>query len=51
MTRDLENQTFRTFEAYAIGTLGYLAFSAATDGAGALLGRHFQRVYASKHHV
>ncbi|HDX8827640.1 MULTISPECIES: amino acid ABC transporter permease [Klebsiella] len=46
VTRDLENQTFRTFEAYAIGTLGYLAFSLLLMGLGALLGRHFQRVYA-----
>ncbi|KHN55685.1 amino acid ABC transporter permease [Pectobacterium fontis] len=46
VTRDLENQTFRTFEAYAIGTLGYLACSLLLMGLGALLGRHFQRAYA-----
>lgn len=46
VTRDIENQTFRTFEAYAIGTAGYLAMSLLLMGLGALLGRHFQRVYA-----
>ncbi|BES86994.1 ABC transporter permease [Pectobacterium araliae] len=46
VTRDLENQTFRTFEAYLIGTLGYLIFSLLLMGAGALLSRHYQRVYA-----
>ncbi len=46
VTRDIENQTFRTFEAYAIGTLGYLAMSLLLMGLGALLGRRFQRVYA-----
>lgn len=46
VTRDLENQTFRTFEAYLIGTVGYLGFSLLLMGLGALLARHFQRVYA-----
>lgn len=46
ITRDIENQTFRTFEAYVVATLGYLAFSLLLMGAGALLARHFQRVYA-----
>ncbi|MCO7262959.1 amino acid ABC transporter permease [Dickeya zeae] len=46
VTRDIENQTFHTFEAYVIGTLGYLAFSLLLMGLGALLGSHFQRVYA-----
>lgn len=46
VTRDIENQTFRTFEAYLVGTLGYLAVSLSIMGAGALLARHFQRAYA-----
>lgn len=46
VTRDLENQTFRTFEAYVIATAGYLAFSLLLMGAGALLARRFQRAYA-----
>lgn len=46
VTRDLENQTFRTFEAYAVGTVGYLAFSLLLMGLGALLARRFQRAYA-----
>ncbi|PLR34705.1 ABC transporter permease [Chimaeribacter californicus] len=46
VTRDIENQTFRTFEAYVIATVGYLAFSLLLMGAGALLARHFQRAYA-----
>lgn len=46
VTRDIENQTFRPFEAYLVGTLGYLAVSLLLMGAGALLARHFQRAYA-----
>ncbi|PLR36464.1 ABC transporter permease [Chimaeribacter coloradensis] len=46
VTRDIENQTFRTFEAYLVATLGYLAFSLLLMGAGALLARRFQRAYA-----
>ncbi|WP_312458051.1 amino acid ABC transporter permease [Pseudescherichia sp.] len=46
VTRDIENQTFRTFEAYVVATLGYLAFSLLLMGMGALLSRRFQRVYA-----
>lgn len=46
VTRDIENQTFRTFEAYLVATLGYLAFSLLLMGMGALLSRRFQRVYA-----
>lgn len=44
-TKDIENQTFRTFEAYLVATVGYLAFSLMLMGAGALLERRFQRVY------
>lgn len=46
VTRDIENQTFRTFEAYLVGTVGYLAVSLLLMGAGALLARHFQRACA-----
>jgi len=45
-TRDIENRTFLTFESYLIATVGYLAFSLMLMGVGALLSRHFQRVYA-----
>lgn len=46
VTRDIENQTFRTFEAYLVGTVGYLSISLLLMGAGALLARYFQRAYA-----
>jgi polar amino acid transport system permease protein len=46
ITRDIENKTFRTFESYLVATLGYLLFSLLLMGLGALLARHFQRVYA-----
>lgn len=46
VTRDIENQTFRTFEAYFVATIGYLFFSLLLMGFGALLARRFQRVYA-----
>ncbi|QOL16049.1 amino acid ABC transporter permease [Dickeya dianthicola] len=46
VTRNIENQTFRTFEAYVVTTAGYLAFSLVLMGIGALLARRFQRVYA-----
>ncbi|OSM94446.1 MULTISPECIES: amino acid ABC transporter permease [Lonsdalea] len=46
VTRDIENQTFRTFESYLVASVGYLVFSLLLMGAGALLARHFQRVYA-----
>jgi polar amino acid transport system permease protein len=46
VTRDIENQTFRTFESYIVATVGYLFFSLLLMGLGALLARRFQRVYA-----
>jgi len=46
VTRDIENQTFRTFEAYIVATAGYLIFSLILMGAGALLARRFQRAFA-----
>lgn len=46
VTRDIENQTFRTFEAYVVATVSYLAFSLILMGGGALLARHFRRAYA-----
>lgn len=46
VTRDIENQTFRTFEAYIVATAGYLIFSLMLMGAGALLARRFQRAFA-----
>jgi hypothetical protein len=36
VTRDIENQTFRTFEAYTVATVGYgLLFVADGDGGAA----------------
>lgn len=46
VTRDIENQTFRTFEAYIVATAGYLFFSLLLMGAGALLARRYQRAFA-----
>lgn len=46
VTREIENYTFRTFEAYLVSTLCYLFFSLLLMGAGALLAQRFQRVYA-----
>jgi len=46
VTRDIENQTFRTFEAYIVATAGYLVFSLILMGTGALLARRFQRAHA-----
>ncbi|WP_312664354.1 amino acid ABC transporter permease [Pantoea sp. CTOTU49201] len=46
VTRDIENQTFRTFESYIVATVGYLFFSLLLMGLGALMARRFQRVYA-----
>ncbi|MFL9962416.1 amino acid ABC transporter permease [Paraburkholderia sediminicola] len=37
--RDIENQTFRTFEIYLIGTVVYLAISLSLMGAGAAITR------------
>ncbi|WKX26989.1 amino acid ABC transporter permease [Tatumella ptyseos] len=45
VTRDIENETFRTFESYLVASSGYLAFSLILMGIGALLARRFQRVY------
>ncbi|WP_129990877.1 amino acid ABC transporter permease [Rahnella sp. CFA14(1/10)] len=46
VTRDIENQTFRTFESYLVASAGYLFFSLLLMSAGALLARRFQRAYA-----
>ncbi|MCG8708521.1 amino acid ABC transporter permease [Brenneria sp. 4F2] len=46
VTREIENRTFRTFESYVVASAAYLVFSLLLMGAGALLARHFQRVYA-----
>jgi polar amino acid transport system permease protein len=46
VTRDIENQTFLTFESYLIATVGYLAFSLLLMGGGAMLGNYYQRAYA-----
>ncbi len=45
VTRDIENQTFRTFESYLVASAGYLVFSLLLMGAGAMLARRFQRAY------
>ncbi len=46
VTRDIENQTFRTFESYLVASAGYLFFSLLLMGAGAMLARRFQRATA-----
>lgn len=46
VTRDIENQTFRTFESYLVASVGYLFFSLLLMGAGAMLARRFQRATA-----
>ncbi len=46
-TRQIENYTFRTFEAYFLASAWYLALSLALMGAGALLARHY-RIPGSK---
>ncbi|MDX5629405.1 MULTISPECIES: amino acid ABC transporter permease [unclassified Brenneria] len=46
VTREIENRTFRTFETYVVASVAYLVFSLLLMGVGALLARHFQRVYA-----
>ncbi|WP_338558200.1 amino acid ABC transporter permease [Erwinia sp. E_sp_B04_7] len=46
VTRDIENQTFRTFESYLVASIGYLFFSLMLMAGGALLARRFQRAYA-----
>ena len=38
--RDIENQTFRTFEIYLVGTVFYLAISLGLMGVGAAITRH-----------
>lgn len=45
VTRDIENETFRTFESYLVASVGYLIFSLILMAAGALLARRFQRAY------
>lgn len=40
--REIENETFRTFEAYAVATLFYLAVSLGLMGVGALVGKRLQ---------
>jgi polar amino acid transport system permease protein len=37
--RDIENQTFRTFEIYLVGTVIYLAISLGLMGVGAAVAR------------
>jgi polar amino acid transport system permease protein len=45
-TREVENYTFRTFEAYLVATAVYLAISLMLMGLGALLARHFSKAMA-----
>jgi polar amino acid transport system permease protein len=42
VVRELENQTFRTFEAYSIVTAAYLLISLGLMGAGASLARRYR---------
>lgn len=45
-TREVENYTFRTFEAYLVATVVYLAISLMLMGLGALLARQFSKAMA-----
>lgn len=45
-SREVENYTFRTFEAYLVATVVYLAFSLLLMALGALLARHFSKAMA-----
>jgi polar amino acid transport system permease protein len=40
VVRDIENQTFRTFEIYLVGTVFYLAISLGLMGVGSAITRH-----------
>jgi polar amino acid transport system permease protein len=42
VVREIENETFKTFEAYAVATLFYLAVSLGLMGLGALAGKRIQ---------
>lgn len=42
VVREIENQTFRTFEAYTVATVAYLAVSLALMGLGVLVARRLQ---------
>lgn len=42
VVRQIENETFRTFEAYAVATAFYLAASLGLMGLGALIGKRIQ---------
>jgi len=42
IVREIENETFRTFEAYAVATLFYLAVSLGLMGLGALVEKRIQ---------
>lgn len=42
VVREIENETFRTFEAYAVATAFYLAVSLSLMGLGALVGKRIQ---------
>lgn len=41
-TREVENYTYRTFEAYLVATVAYLVISLALMGVGALLARRYR---------
>jgi polar amino acid transport system permease protein len=42
VVREIENQTFRTFEAYTLATVAYLAVSLGLMGVGVLVARRMQ---------
>jgi polar amino acid transport system permease protein len=42
VVREIENETFRTFEAYAVATAFYLTVSLSLMGLGALVGKRIQ---------
>ncbi|MDR3434961.1 MAG: amino acid ABC transporter permease [Rouxiella aceris] len=46
VTREIENQTFRTFEIYLVASVIYLFFSLLLMSGGALIAKRFQRTLA-----
>lgn len=44
--REVDNETFLTFQSYFIATFAYLASALLLMGLGALLAKHFDKIYA-----
>ena len=44
--REVDNETFLTFQSYLVATVAYLASALLLMGIGALLAQHFDKIYA-----